>query len=45
MADAIGHPVRALKRVRIGPIADKNLRLGTYRELTPEEVRKLKMPA
>jgi len=42
MADAIGHPVRALKRVRIGPIADKNLRLGTYRELTPEEVRKLK---
>jgi len=42
MADAIGHPVRTLKRVRIGPIADKNLRLGTYRELTPEEVRKLK---
>ena len=42
MADAIGHPVRALKRVRIGPIADKNLRLGSYRELTAEEVRKLK---
>ena len=42
MADAIGHPVRALKRVRIGPIADKNLRLGSFRELTPEEVRKLK---
>jgi 23S rRNA pseudouridine2605 synthase len=42
MADAIGHPVRALKRVRIGPIADKNLRTGSYRELTPEEVRKLK---
>lgn len=42
MADAIGHPVRTLKRVRIGPIADKNLRLGTYRELTPEEVRKLR---
>lgn len=42
MADAIGHPVRALKRVRIGPIADKNLRTGSYRELTTEEVRKLK---
>jgi pseudouridine synthase len=41
MADAIGHPVRTLKRVRIGPIADKNLRLGSYRELTSEEVRKL----
>jgi len=45
MADAIGHPVRALKRVRIGPIADKNLRVGTYRELTPEEVRRLKRSA
>lgn len=42
MCDAIGHPVRALKRVRIGPIADKSLRLGTYRELTAEEVRRLK---
>jgi pseudouridine synthase len=42
MADAIGHPVRTLKRVRIGPIADKNLKLGTYRELTTEEVRKLR---
>ena len=42
MADAIGHPVRVLKRVRIGPIADKHLRLGSYRELTEEEVRKLK---
>ena len=42
MADAIGHPVRTLRRTRIGPIADKNLRLGSYRELTTEEVRKLK---
>jgi pseudouridine synthase len=45
MGDAIGHPVRTLKRVRIGPIADKNLRLGTYRELTAEEVRRLKNTA
>jgi 23S rRNA pseudouridine2605 synthase len=42
MADAIGHPVRTLKRVRIGPVADKNLRPGSFRELTAEEVRKLK---
>lgn len=42
MADAIGHPVRTLRRIRIGPIADKNLRLGTYRELTGDEVRMLK---
>jgi 23S rRNA pseudouridine2605 synthase len=45
MADAIGHPVRTLKRVRIGPIADKHLRLGTYRELTADEVRRLKKSA
>jgi pseudouridine synthase len=42
MADAIGHPVRTLKRIRIGPIVDKHLKPGTYRELTAEEVRKLK---
>ena len=42
MCDAIGHPVRTLKRVRIGPIADKHLRVGSYRELTPGEVRQLK---
>lgn len=42
MADAIGHPVRTLKRVRIGPISDRTLRVGMFRELTPEEVRKLR---
>ncbi len=45
MADAIGHPVRTLKRVRIGPLADKHLKLGAYRELTPDEVRRLKNAA
>jgi pseudouridine synthase len=45
MCDAIGHPVRALRRVRIGPIVDKNLRLGTYRDLTLDEVRRLKNSA
>jgi pseudouridine synthase len=42
MADAIGHPVRTLRRVRIGPIADKTLRVGAFRELAPEEVQRLK---
>jgi pseudouridine synthase len=45
MADAIGHPVRTLKRVRIGPIADKKLKPGTYRELTSDEVQRLKKSA
>ncbi len=45
MCDAIGHPVRTLKRVRFGPIADKHLKLGTYRELTVDEVQKLKKAA
>jgi 23S rRNA pseudouridine2605 synthase len=45
MCDAIGHPVRTLRRVRIGPIADKNLKLGSYRELTAEEVQRLKRSA
>jgi pseudouridine synthase len=42
MADAIGHPVRTLKRVRIGPIFDRALRVGAFRELTEDEVRRLK---
>jgi 23S rRNA pseudouridine2605 synthase len=42
MCDAIGHPVRTLRRVRIGPIFDRTLKLGTFRELTAKEVRKLK---
>jgi 23S rRNA pseudouridine2605 synthase len=42
MCDAIGHPVNTLRRVRIGPIADHKLRLGSFRELTAAEVAKLK---
>ena len=42
MCDAIGHPVRALRRVRIGPLTDSRLKLGTYRELSAAEVAKLK---
>src|SRR5205823_10357820 len=45
MCDAIGHPVRKLRRIRIGPLWDKTLKLGAFRELTAEEVRKLKSAA
>jgi 23S rRNA pseudouridine2605 synthase len=42
MCEAIGHPVRRLRRVRIGPLTDTKLKPGEYRELTPREVAKLK---
>ncbi len=37
MCEAVGHPVRRLVRVRIGPIADRRLGPGEWRELTSEE--------
>ena len=42
MCDAIGHPVSHLKRVAIGPLRDGKLKLGHWRELAPEEVRRLR---
>ncbi len=45
MCEAVGHPVRALTRTRIGPISDKRLKPGMWRELTAGEVRALKKPA
>ena len=42
MCDAIGHPVDQLKRIAIGPIRDKRLRPGQWRELTDEEVARLR---
>jgi 23S rRNA pseudouridine2605 synthase len=41
MCEAIGHPVRRLVRTRIGPLADPSLGPGTWRLLTPAEVRNL----
>ena len=41
MCDAIGHPVRRLVRVRIGPISDRTLRPGEYRDLTQAELKAL----
>jgi 23S rRNA pseudouridine2605 synthase len=42
MCDAIGHPVDRLKRVAIGPIRDSRLKPGEWRELTKDEVKKLR---
>jgi 23S rRNA pseudouridine2605 synthase len=41
MCDAVGHPVRRLVRTRIGPLADRQLAPGSWRLLTPSEVRAL----
>ncbi len=38
----IGHPVSRLRRVAIGPIADPRLPRGGWRELTAEEVDRLR---
>jgi pseudouridine synthase len=42
MCEAVGHPVQALKRTRIGPITDRQLRPGEWRELTAAELTKLR---
>ena len=42
MCDAIGHPVDHLKRVAIGPIRDSRLKLGFWRDLTDDEVARLR---
>jgi 23S rRNA pseudouridine2605 synthase len=37
MCDAIRHPVRRLVRTRIGPLSDRSLAPGSWRELTIAE--------
>ncbi len=41
MCDAIGHPVLRLVRTRIGPISDRSLRPGDWRELSTGERKAL----
>lgn len=41
MCEAIGHPVIRLVRTRIGPLTDRTLKPGTWRELTAGERRSL----
>ncbi len=41
MCEAVGNPVVRLVRTRIGPLADRRLPPGSWRELTQDEVRSL----
>jgi 23S rRNA pseudouridine2605 synthase len=41
MCEAIGHPVLRLVRTRVGPITDRSLRPGDWRELSTAERRAL----
>lgn len=45
MCEAVGHPVARLKRTTFGPIADRRLRPGEWRDLTSEEVAALRRAA
>jgi 23S rRNA pseudouridine2605 synthase len=45
MCEAIGHPVAALRRVAIGPIRDARLKVGHWRELSEQEVERLRAAA
>ncbi len=45
MLDAIGHPVRSLRRVQLGPLEVGALRDGEYRVLEPAEIQALRAAA
>jgi 23S rRNA pseudouridine2605 synthase len=45
MCEAVGHPVRRLVRVRIGPVADRRLPPGAWRPLAQDELRALERAA
>lgn len=42
MFDAVGHPVRSLRRVQLGPLEIGSLRDGEYRALDPDEIQALR---
>jgi len=42
MLDAVGHPARALRRIRFGPIRLGDLAPGAWRELTAHEVKAIR---
>ena len=42
VAKALGHPVKRLERVRIGPLKLRRLKPGKWRRLNPGEVQRLK---
>lgn len=41
MCETVGHPVTRLVRTRIGPLSDRSLEPGSWRELTAEERKTL----
>jgi pseudouridine synthase len=41
MLETLGHKVRRIKRVAIGPVTDEGLKVGHYRRLRPGEVARL----
>jgi pseudouridine synthase len=45
MCEAVGHPVKTLARTGIGPLTDRHLKPGMWRELRAEELRALKKSA
>ncbi len=45
MCEAVGHPVQRLKRTKIGPIRDRKLPAGAWRDLTAAEVASLRRVA
>lgn len=42
MCASLGHPVKRLVRVRIGPLKLGTLKLGEWRKLTPDELKQLR---
>ena len=42
MCEKIGHPVKKLKRIKIGNLELGDLRIGNYRRLEEDEVKCLK---
>ena len=45
MCEAVGHPVQTLKRTKVGPLSDRRIKPGEWRELREEEVAALKKAA
>jgi pseudouridine synthase len=43
MCEAVGHPVQHLKRTKFGPLADRRLKPGAWRDLAPAELTSLKV--
>ncbi len=42
MCESVGHPVKRLIRSRIGPIVDRSLHPGSFRELTNQELKSIR---